>query len=182
MAAASFAEIPSVVLEKIVCLLNGQDKATVRLVSRGARDACDSVTKFVTVKRSQWSGFPDLQRMHSCTVVLFLDDLATLPSFRLDQYEPQTDGSFLLVCGEWWWKQPDLRRWIELQKNSRISKVGLMLCIMEQPPGSVDVCSLIEEVLDDEGAELNYLGVWSQLVRILSHARVFVLSRGAAFS
>jgi hypothetical protein len=171
MAQVTFSDVPLGVMEKIVCHLKGQDKASVRLVSKAARDACDNTTTFLTVRRSQWNGFPNLQRLMNCTVVLFLDDMATLPSFRLDKYEQQTEGSFLLVCGEWWWKRADLRKWIGIQKESRISKVGLMLCITEQPRGNVDVCDMIEEVLDEGAPDLHYLGVWSQLVGFLALGR-----------
>ncbi len=164
MSPLSFSEIPLVVLEKVVCLLNGEDRVRVRLVSKAFQKACDGTTRFLTVKRSQWSGFPDLTRLDNCTVVLFLDDLATLPSFRLNRFEQPTNGSFLLVCGEWWWKRADLRQWMGQQKEEKVFKVGLMLCIMEQAQSDFDLCSMIEEVLDEEAPVLNYLGVWSQLV------------------
>ncbi|BDA48693.1 hypothetical protein COCOBI_12-3750 [Coccomyxa sp. Obi] len=105
-----------------------------------------------------------MNKMRNCTVVLFLDDTAMLPSFRMEHCVQQIKGRFLLVCGEWWWMRPDVREWIKYHQNKGDFKVGLLLCILEQIQGDGDICSTIEEVLDDQAPDLNYLGIWSQLL------------------
>ncbi len=166
VATMSFRELPLTLWEKVIGLLKGQDRASVRLVCTATREACDSTTKFLTLKRSEWSGFPDMNKMGNCTIVLFLDDTAMLPSFKWENCVQQISGKFLLVCGEWWWRRSDVREWIKYHQNKSDFKVGLLLCIMEQIQGDGDICSTIEEVLDEEAPDLNYLGIWPQLVRI----------------
>lgn len=162
----SFRELPLTLWEKVIALLKGQDRASVRLVCTVTRQACDSTTKFLTLKRSEWSGFPDMNKMRNCTVVLFLDDTAMLPSFKLENCVQPISGKFLLVCGEWWWMRSDVREWIKYHQNKSDFRVGLLLCILEQIQGDGDICSTIEEVLDEEAPDLNYLGIWPQLVSI----------------
>lgn len=99
-------------------------------------------------------------------MVVFIDDIACKPSFKIEEFQQLSEGNFIFISGEWWWSRADLRVWIIAQKEQRHYKIGLLLCMMEQVDGFFDICDTVEEKLGDGVPELNYLGIWPQLVRL----------------